>query len=287
MASEMVNFTRDQILLQAGTAMLAQANSAPQTHPAAPPVASIDRPAKAQDSTGGVGEATPPPPAGFGAEDTRRTHRDIGDLELDVRHDATPTSSPRSPARPARACSRSAASRPVSTRTRSSPARLRDADEPRTRSRPRSRPRRRSSWPTPRSRGHDDAARRITRDLAPARRGTRSPRRRRTRTVAGDRRQRHVQRNLSFTVDRFASAGSVRSATSSRATTTAVAADTSIFVAAGGQCARLLDVRVGRHARDRRPHDHGLAGVDRRDEDGRHCARGVDGHRRHERHAAR
>jgi flagellin len=30
MASEMVNFTRDQILLQAGTAMLAQANSAPQ-----------------------------------------------------------------------------------------------------------------------------------------------------------------------------------------------------------------------------------------------------------------
>ena len=31
MASEMVNFTRDQILLQAGTAMLAQANSAPQT----------------------------------------------------------------------------------------------------------------------------------------------------------------------------------------------------------------------------------------------------------------
>ena len=31
MAYEMVNFTRDQILLQAGTAMLAQANSAPQT----------------------------------------------------------------------------------------------------------------------------------------------------------------------------------------------------------------------------------------------------------------
>jgi flagellin len=31
MASEMVNFTRDQILLQAGTAMLAQANSAPQS----------------------------------------------------------------------------------------------------------------------------------------------------------------------------------------------------------------------------------------------------------------
>ncbi len=31
MASEMVNFTRDQILLQAGTAMLAQANAAPQT----------------------------------------------------------------------------------------------------------------------------------------------------------------------------------------------------------------------------------------------------------------
>jgi flagellin len=31
MASEMVNFTKDQILLQAGTAMLAQANSAPQT----------------------------------------------------------------------------------------------------------------------------------------------------------------------------------------------------------------------------------------------------------------
>src|SRR4029078_11812835 len=31
MAAEMVNFTRDQILLQAGTAMLAQANSAPQT----------------------------------------------------------------------------------------------------------------------------------------------------------------------------------------------------------------------------------------------------------------
>jgi flagellin len=31
MASEMVTFTRDQILLQAGTAMLAQANSAPQT----------------------------------------------------------------------------------------------------------------------------------------------------------------------------------------------------------------------------------------------------------------
>ena len=31
MASEMVNFTRDQILLQAGTAMLAQANAAPQS----------------------------------------------------------------------------------------------------------------------------------------------------------------------------------------------------------------------------------------------------------------
>jgi len=31
MASEMVNFTRDQIMLQAGTAMLAQANAAPQT----------------------------------------------------------------------------------------------------------------------------------------------------------------------------------------------------------------------------------------------------------------
>ncbi len=31
MAAEMVNFTRDQILLQAGTAMLAQANSAPQS----------------------------------------------------------------------------------------------------------------------------------------------------------------------------------------------------------------------------------------------------------------
>jgi len=31
MAAEMVNFTRDQILLQAGTAMLAQANAAPQT----------------------------------------------------------------------------------------------------------------------------------------------------------------------------------------------------------------------------------------------------------------
>ena len=31
MAAEMVNFTKDQILLQAGTAMLAQANSAPQT----------------------------------------------------------------------------------------------------------------------------------------------------------------------------------------------------------------------------------------------------------------
>jgi flagellin len=31
MASEMVNFTKDQILLQAGTAMLAQANSVPQT----------------------------------------------------------------------------------------------------------------------------------------------------------------------------------------------------------------------------------------------------------------
>jgi flagellin len=31
MASEMVNFTKDQILLQAGTAMLAQANAAPQT----------------------------------------------------------------------------------------------------------------------------------------------------------------------------------------------------------------------------------------------------------------
>jgi flagellin len=31
MAYEMVNFTRDQILLQAGTAMLAQANAAPQT----------------------------------------------------------------------------------------------------------------------------------------------------------------------------------------------------------------------------------------------------------------
>ena len=31
MAFEMVNFTRDQILLQAGTAMLAQANAAPQS----------------------------------------------------------------------------------------------------------------------------------------------------------------------------------------------------------------------------------------------------------------
>ena len=31
MALEMVNFTRNQILLQAGTAMLAQANAAPQT----------------------------------------------------------------------------------------------------------------------------------------------------------------------------------------------------------------------------------------------------------------
>ncbi|MCW2567246.1 MAG: flagellin, partial [Mycobacterium sp.] len=30
MASEMVNFTKSQILSQAGTAMLAQANSAPQ-----------------------------------------------------------------------------------------------------------------------------------------------------------------------------------------------------------------------------------------------------------------
>ena len=29
--SEMVNFTKNQILLQAGTAMLAQANAAPQT----------------------------------------------------------------------------------------------------------------------------------------------------------------------------------------------------------------------------------------------------------------
>ena len=36
--SEMVNFTKNQILLQAGTAMLAQANAAPQTHPEAPPV---------------------------------------------------------------------------------------------------------------------------------------------------------------------------------------------------------------------------------------------------------
>ncbi len=31
MASEMMNFTRSQILSQAGTAMLAQANSAPQS----------------------------------------------------------------------------------------------------------------------------------------------------------------------------------------------------------------------------------------------------------------
>jgi flagellin len=31
MAFEMVNFTRQTILLQAGTAMLAQANAAPQT----------------------------------------------------------------------------------------------------------------------------------------------------------------------------------------------------------------------------------------------------------------
>ena len=31
MASEMVNFTRTQILSQAGTAMLAQANQAPQS----------------------------------------------------------------------------------------------------------------------------------------------------------------------------------------------------------------------------------------------------------------
>jgi flagellin len=31
MASEMVNFTKSQILTQAGTAMLAQANQAPQS----------------------------------------------------------------------------------------------------------------------------------------------------------------------------------------------------------------------------------------------------------------
>jgi flagellin len=31
MASEMVNFTRDQILVQSGTAMLAQANQMPQS----------------------------------------------------------------------------------------------------------------------------------------------------------------------------------------------------------------------------------------------------------------
>ncbi|MCU1427684.1 MAG: flagellin domain protein, partial [Actinomycetia bacterium] len=31
MSLEMVNFTRNQILVQAGTAMLAQANQAPQT----------------------------------------------------------------------------------------------------------------------------------------------------------------------------------------------------------------------------------------------------------------
>ncbi|HEV7525611.1 MAG TPA: flagellin, partial [Acidimicrobiia bacterium] len=31
MAAEMVNFTKNQILLQAGTAMLAQANSAPNS----------------------------------------------------------------------------------------------------------------------------------------------------------------------------------------------------------------------------------------------------------------
>ena len=31
MASEMVNFTKEQILQQAGTSMLAQANSAPQS----------------------------------------------------------------------------------------------------------------------------------------------------------------------------------------------------------------------------------------------------------------
>ena len=31
MSLEMVNFTKNQILLQAGTAMLAQANAAPQT----------------------------------------------------------------------------------------------------------------------------------------------------------------------------------------------------------------------------------------------------------------
>ncbi len=31
MAQEMVNFTRSQILTQAGTSMLAQANSAPQS----------------------------------------------------------------------------------------------------------------------------------------------------------------------------------------------------------------------------------------------------------------
>jgi flagellin len=31
MAEEMVNFTRNQILVQAGTAMLAQANQAPQS----------------------------------------------------------------------------------------------------------------------------------------------------------------------------------------------------------------------------------------------------------------
>ena len=30
MASEMTNFTKEQILVQAGTAMLAQANTAPQ-----------------------------------------------------------------------------------------------------------------------------------------------------------------------------------------------------------------------------------------------------------------
>ncbi len=31
MASEMVNFTKDQILMQAGTAMMSQANQAPTT----------------------------------------------------------------------------------------------------------------------------------------------------------------------------------------------------------------------------------------------------------------
>jgi len=50
-ASEMVNFTKTQILQQAGTAILAQANSAPQKHPHPAPLARFPGSASAEPPT--------------------------------------------------------------------------------------------------------------------------------------------------------------------------------------------------------------------------------------------